>query len=231
MTFTMIRKNLLFCKITRIKTSSKSLFDSYMSRFKPGQETCPICGSFGNCRIHAYYGRHLMDFISSQPVKPDICVLRVCCGHTHAILPDIVVPYSGYSLFFLLRLLGEYSSGLFHVEKLCERFGVSQNQLYQWISLWRIHKPEWLGVLADIEVSDWLFLKDLLSYNRYSSFSMGMPFSVITHLCSPMPIRHLPARKPHNTISLFIPRISLYSDHTTMGWLWNSPCFMMDKTP
>ena len=64
-------------------------------------------------------------------------------------------------------------SGLFHVEKLCERFGVSQNQLYQWISLWRIHKPEWLGVLADIEVSDWLFLKDLLSYNRYSSFSMG----------------------------------------------------------
>ena len=62
---------------------------------------------------------------------------------------------------------------LFHVEELCERFGVSQNQLYQWISLWRIHKQEWLGVLADMEVSDWLFLKDLLSYNRYSSFSMG----------------------------------------------------------
>ena len=123
MTFTMIRKNLLFCKITRIKTSSKSLFDSYMSRFKPGQETCPICGSFGNCRIHAYYGRHLMDFISSQPVKPDICVLRVCCGHTHAILPDIVVPYSGYSLFFLLRLLGEYFSGLFHVENCVKDLG------------------------------------------------------------------------------------------------------------
>ena len=176
MTFTMIRKNLLFCKIIRIKTSSKSLFDSYMSHFKPRRETCPICGSFGNCRIHAYYGRHIIDFISGRPAKADICVLRVFCDscrHSHAILPDVIIPYSGYSLFFLLRLLGEYFSGLFHVEELCERFGISQNQLYQWISLWHIHKQEWLGVLADLEVSDWSFLKTLLSYSRYSSFSMG----------------------------------------------------------
>lgn len=147
-----------------------------MSHFKPDQETCPICGSSGNCRIHAYYGRHITDFISGRPAKSDICVLRVCCGscgHSHAILPDIIIPYSGYSLFFLLRLLAEYFSGLFPVEELCERFRVSRNQLYQWISLWRIHKQEWLGVLADLEVSDWSFLKDLLSYNSYSSFSMG----------------------------------------------------------
>lgn len=176
MTFTMIRKHLLFCKIICIKTSSKSLFDSYMSHFKPDQETCPICGSSGNCRIHAYYGRHITDFMSGKPVMSDICVLRVFCNscrHSHAILPDVIIPYSGYSLFFLLRLLGEYFSGLFHVEELCGRFGVSQNQLYQWISLWCIHKQEWLGVLADLKVSDWSFLKDLLSYNSYSSFSMG----------------------------------------------------------
>lgn len=171
----MIRKNLLFCKILRIKTSSKSLFDTYMSHFNPDQETCPVCGSSGNCRIHAYYGRHITDFISGKSVMADICVLRVLCGscrRSHAILPDVIIPYSGYSLFFVLRMLGEYFSGLFHVEELCERFGVSQNQLYQWISLWHIHKQEWLGVLADAQVSDWSFLKTLLSYNSYSSFSM-----------------------------------------------------------
>ena len=61
-------------------------------------------------------------------------------------------------------------------------------------------------------------------------FPWVMPFSVVTHLCSPMPVRHPPDRKPHNTTSSFIPRISLYSDYTTMGWLWDFPCFMMDKT-
>lgn len=137
----MIRKNLLFCKIIRIKTSSKSLFDTYMSHFKPDQETCPICGSFGNCRIHAYYGRHITDFIAGKSVKSDICVLRVLCNscrRSHAILPDVIIPYSDYSLFFVLRLL--------------------------------------------------------------------------------------------DIIRRFIPRISLYSDHTTMGWLCGFLCFMMDKT-
>lgn len=100
------------------------------------------------------------------------------------------MPYSGYRLFFLLRLLGEYFSGLFRVEELCERFGISQNQLYQWLSLWRIHKQEWLGVLADLEVPDWSFLKNLLSYNSYSSFSMGYAIQcgnsfMQSHACTP----------------------------------------------
>ena len=62
----MIRKNLLLCKIIRIKTSSKSLFDSYMALFRPELETCPICGSTGNCHIHDYYGRSIIDFKSGR---------------------------------------------------------------------------------------------------------------------------------------------------------------------
>ena len=230
----MIRKNLLFCKITRIKTSSKSLFDSYMSRFKPGQETCPVCGSLGNCRIHAYYGRHLMDFISSKPVKSDICVLRVCCGscgHTHAILPDVVVPYSGYSLFFLLRLLGEYFSGLFMSKNCVKDLGYHKTSSINGFLSGASISRNGSGCLPIWKSLTGFSLRNFCHTTGIPLSPWGMPFSVITHLCSPMPIRHLPARKPHNTISLFIPRISLYSDHTTMGWLWNSPCFMMDKTP
>ena len=51
---TMIRKNSLICKLIRIKTSSKVLFDSYMDSFRPELETCPCCGAKGNCHIHAY---------------------------------------------------------------------------------------------------------------------------------------------------------------------------------
>lgn len=171
----MIRKNLLLCKIIRIKTSSKSLFDSYMALFRPELETCPICGSTGNCHIHDYYGRSIIDFKSGRQKKSDLCVLRVfcdSCNHAHAILPDIIIPYSSYSLFFVLRILGEYFSDLYTIEQLCERYGISRNQLFKWLALFRSHKQEWLGLLSDAEVSDFSFLKILTSVDSFSSFSM-----------------------------------------------------------
>ena len=107
----MIRKNLLLCKIFRIKISSKSLFDSYMDKFQPCLETCPICGSTGNCHIHDYYDRSLIDFRFGAPEIYSLCVMRVFCDsceHAHAVLPDVIIPYSVYSLLFVLRLLGQY---------------------------------------------------------------------------------------------------------------------------
>lgn len=81
-----IRKNLLLCKIFRVKTSSKFLFDSYMAKFQPELETCPIWASTGNCHIHNYYGRFIIDFQSGKRKKSDLCVMRVFCDsceHAH----------------------------------------------------------------------------------------------------------------------------------------------------
>ena len=147
-----------------------------MEHFHPELETCPICGSNGNCHIHDYYGRSIIDFKAGTQKKSDLCVLRVfcdSCNHAHAILPDIIIPYSSYSLFFVLRILGEYFAGLYTIEQLCERYGISQNQLFRWLALFRIHKQKWLGLLSDAEVPDFSFLKSLTSSGSYSSFSMG----------------------------------------------------------
>mgnify|MGYP003289877400 CR=1 FL=1 len=108
---TMIRKNSLLCKLNRIKTSSRSLFDTYMQRFQPHLETCPICGSAGNCHIHGYYERSIIDLKAEKKTKEELCILRVfceSCGHAHSILPDLIIPYSSYSLFFILHVLGQY---------------------------------------------------------------------------------------------------------------------------
>lgn len=145
-----------------------------MEQFKPEWETCPLCGSTGNCHIHDYYGRSIVDFRAGRQQKSGLCVLRVFCDsckHAHAILPDIIIPYSSYSLFFVLRILGEYFAGLFTIEQLCERYGISQNQLFKWLALWKSHKQEWLGILSDAETSDLLFLKKLISSGCFSSFS------------------------------------------------------------
>ena len=106
--------------------------------FQPHLETCPICGSTGNCHIHDYYGRSIIDFQAGKREKSDLCVMRVFCDsceHAHAILPDVIIPYSSYSLLFILRLLGQYFAGRFTIEQLCERYQISTKQFYKWLAL------------------------------------------------------------------------------------------------
>ena len=93
-TITMIRKNSLFIKLFKIKTSSKSLFEQFMPLVRPELETCPVCGSSGNLHVHCYYKRYLIDFIGGKSVRHDVTVLRCTCdscGSTHAILPDFII--------------------------------------------------------------------------------------------------------------------------------------------
>ena len=169
----MIRENSLFCKLIRIKTSSKALFDSFMDGFRPELAACPCCGANGSSRIHAYYDRSLVDFINGTPVRHSLCILRlICtCGHTHAILPDFIIPYSGYGLFFILRVLAEYFLRLSTVERLCERFSITLSQLRRWLQIFRMQKDEWLGALSSMETSGLSFLKILLTQTDYSEFA------------------------------------------------------------
>ena len=156
----MIRKNSLFCKLIRIKTSSKFIFDSYMAVFQPELETCPVCKSCGNCHVHAYYDRSVIDFRNGRKVTDSLCVLRLICDschHTHALLPDILIPYASYSLMFILRILRECFLGRSTMEHLCDRFSITPVQLHKWLKLWNKHKQQWLGILED----------------SYSSFSMS----------------------------------------------------------
>ena len=39
-----------------------------MAQFRPELETCPICNSTGNCHIHDYYRRSIIDFDAGQRI-------------------------------------------------------------------------------------------------------------------------------------------------------------------
>lgn len=145
-----------------------------MSSFAPHKQTCPVCGSTGNCKIHAYYGRKIIDFIRGAVVASEITVQRVICSgcdHTHAILPDMIIPYLSYGLFFILRVLGEAFLRCFPLEQLFERFGITQNQFYHWLELWKSHKQEWLGLLQSAEIQDLSFLMGIVVKTDFSDFS------------------------------------------------------------
>lgn len=167
----MIRKNSLFCKIIRIKKTSMQLFNEYMLSYSWENETCPWCGSKGNSVSHGSYIRSMTDFVHGRTVYGEIVVLRLCCtscGHTHAILPDVIIPYSVYGLFFILRVLAEYFFHLHTVEKLCARFGISVSMLYRWRRLFLSQKREWLGMLVSTETPPSVFIKGLCLLTQYS---------------------------------------------------------------
>lgn len=97
------------------------------------------------------------------------------CGHTHAILPDSIIPYTTYSLVFILRVLAAHFLGLKPVEQLCHRFSISPSMLYQWKALFLTHKEIWLGVLEDDQTSPGRFIRELFSLPNYSN-DFGGPF-------------------------------------------------------
>ena len=170
----MIRKNSLFCKMIRIKTSTKFLFDSFMADFLPESEECPFCHSSGNCKIHAYYDRSIIDIVHGKPVYQQICVTRVICescGHTHAILPDSIIPYAQYSLFFILRVLGEYFSHRKTVVILCDTYGITVSMLYRWRDLFLKNRSVYLSILDQMNQKSLQFLKYLVLLPAYSAFS------------------------------------------------------------
>ena len=185
-----------------------------MTKFQPELETCPICGSTGNCHIHDYYDRSIIDFRAGKREKSSLCVMRVFCDsckHAHAILPDVIIPYSSYSLFFVLRILGEYFAGLSTMERLCEKFDISRNQLFKWVALFKVHKQEWLGILADAEFSCLSFIKRLVMADSYSSFSMEfircLALSFLQSHRNPL-LRSPKNARYHQTV--FAPDISIF---------------------
>lgn len=173
---TMIRKNLLKFKLNlEIISSSKSQLESYMEGFGPEKERCPSCNAVGQCRIYASYERYIVDFIDGKAVSSRIRIHRVLCTcrHTHAILPDFIVPYLQYSLPFILHVLKTWFTRSMTLEKIEDTYGVSHKVLERWKEIYGRHKDLWLGIVRSRQVSSLDFLERILAMEPFSGFTSG----------------------------------------------------------
>ncbi len=167
----MIRYYTLFCKLFSLKKSSLELYAEKAATPAVHSIVCPGCCSKGNCAVHSSYKRTLIDIKDGKVVYDRVEIKRVRCksrGHTHAILPDYIVPYTTYSLLFILRVLCTHFLGLETVEQLCLRYHISPSMLYQWKALFLEHKKIWLGVLENDRTAPGRFIQQLRSWPSYS---------------------------------------------------------------
>lgn len=175
----MLRVFHAFYKSQFINFSDLSLFHQAIEAFQADLAVCPFCGAKQACSEFASYSRHLITFENGAVVCHDITVPRVkchSCDHTHAILPDVLIPYGSYTLRFILIVLRRYFLSSTTVSALCEQFQIAVSTLYAWIRLFHAQKKFWLGILRDASVSALDFLNTLLS-GDFSSEDFHITFN------------------------------------------------------
>lgn len=110
------------------------------------------------------YERYLVEFRNGEPAAWSITVQRFqcsSCGHTHALLSSALVPYSSYSLRFILAVLRAYFLRTGTVAGICVKAGIAVSTLYRWKKWFFMHKQLLLGVLEDACQNSLGFLEGL----------------------------------------------------------------------
>ncbi len=141
------------------------VFNSYTDNFQVNKVTCPLCGAKYNCTFFSSYNRNMITFECGLNTCHTISITRVICNscnHTHAIIPDHLIPFGSYTLSFILTVLRAYFLGSKTITNLCDFFQISVSTLYDWIKLFKEQKHIWLGILNDAVISPIKFIDDIL---------------------------------------------------------------------
>ena len=166
----MIRLNALDCKLKNPLLHIRSLYRRCLLQNPLFFHVCPYCGAKGSCRRRGSYERSLVTFSG----KPEVIRLKIprvqcSCGKSHALLPDLIVPYLSYSLPMILDILSDYFSGRMTIQDICRKYLITPPVLYRFKKLFLIHKKEWLGIVRDIYLPAAAFLYEVMS-GSYSRF-------------------------------------------------------------
>jgi len=118
------------CKLIteKIKNITKifceeQIYQEKVDNFKHHGERCLRCGAVGRLNPYGSYWRHMVYHADSKIEDKRIKVIRfkcTSCGATHALLPDILIPYSPYTLSFKLTVLHTYFKREKTVVSICE---------------------------------------------------------------------------------------------------------------
>jgi transposase-like protein len=161
----MIRLFTAMCKTLLSNISSdEDLYLKSVGAFRLHKEPCPICAATGTLAPYGDYTRYLVSFEDGQVVARSVKPARfrcASCQSTHALLPDILIPYSPYSMRFRLIVLTAYFERETTVAAICERFAISVSTLYDWAKHFLLHKDLLLGILMSRKEPAHAFLRGL----------------------------------------------------------------------
>jgi transposase-like protein len=161
----MIRLFSALCKSLLEYLSNEQIFLNSSDGYIHHDKGCPRCGAIGKLGPYGGYFRWLISHWKRKIDSRHIWIRRFkceSCGATHALLPDILTPYSSYSLHFKLTVLIAYFERDCTVVALCKEFEIAISTLYEWIKCLTSHKELMIGVLSNQKIPALDFLRDLI---------------------------------------------------------------------
>lgn len=158
----MIRRKSNLCKLFSTSLSDFS-YDTFINHYNPITEVCPYCHSSGNCIKHGYYYRYIINTSDASSLSLSRILRVKCksCNHTHAILPDFIIPYRLYSLIFIVRVLKEFFGKTMSINQICNYFTISKQLFHKWKSIYLLHRSNFLGSMKSISENVAKIINDL----------------------------------------------------------------------
>ena len=167
----MIRLFTGLCKALFKELPDEEIFLEGTDKYGHYDKQSPCCGASGKLAPHGSCSRGLVYCKDGKVVATRVEPRRFKCApceKTHALLPDIIVPYSPYSLRFMLLVLIAYFEREETVVAVFERFGIAVSTLYEWKKRLALHKELMLGLLISQKTPALAFLEGLLGSARLS---------------------------------------------------------------
>lgn len=165
----MIKKTLLFGKTFHTdpkQLSDIQLFNHISDHLDDYCFTCPHCGKKGCFDRVVPYDRWIITVENDERKEYRVeCPSLVCeCGHWHAVLSDILIPYSSYTARFILHVLNQYIHRTCTVVELCGKWQIAVSTLYTWIHRFKDHYSLWAGIMGEIRRITQAALDEVCSY-------------------------------------------------------------------
>ena len=157
----MIPVNSHHCNIFSDTNPKKSadwteLYERYSENLNVFALECNDCHWKGYCIRYGHYRRCYLLDPDDLMAGTTIRIQRVMCkhcGHTHAVMPEEIVPYLQYSVVFIYLVLFQYYFTAETVESICMVLKITAPQIYRWKKRFEKQKDRYLGVLKSAERS------------------------------------------------------------------------------
>ena len=118
------------------KINEYEMFISAQNKSNKHISCCPNCSAPSDLFVNkGFYNRYFISYHDNAPVCNQVkikCVKCTSCERHHALLNSTIIPYSSFSVGFIVSLLFcHFTKKFSSIEKLCEHFDISINTFYK----------------------------------------------------------------------------------------------------
>jgi len=167
----MIRHFTALCKTLFKQLSDQHILERSIEDYNHHGAKCPNCGAVGNLSPHGGYTRYLVCMKKALTASVQVSLRRFKCNSckvTHSLIPDTLIPYSQYSLRYMLYAIISYYDRKTSVSELCQHLGIAVSTLYAWKNRLIDHTELLLGLVTAQQESSVSYLQWLVNSNDLS---------------------------------------------------------------